>query len=174
MAMGKVLRSGAGWQAMQKWADGFRRFLGVSVAVVVLLVGGCKDIADMDLPDLSDFTAQRQTEPGDLSGTNWRAVTIAGFGRAGAAESSITFNKSDQLSGKTGCNTFLGPYRLDGDRVTFGPFAMTRMTCEQEVVPQEDAFLHALATTVTMEIQGNSMSLRDRIGDVVMSLALIE
>jgi heat shock protein HslJ len=142
-------------------------------AIVVLLVGGCQEIADMGLPGLGDFS-DHQSEPGDMSGTNWRAVDIAGYGRVAAAESSITFNKSDQLSGKTGCNTFLGPYRLEGDRVTFGPFAMTRMMCEPEIVPQEDAFLKALATAATMDVSGNAMTLRDGSGNVVMSMALIE
>jgi heat shock protein HslJ len=48
------------------------------------------------------------------------------------------------------------------------------MMCEPEVAKQEDAFLKALATASTMEVAGDFMTLRDRDGATVMTMALIE
>jgi heat shock protein HslJ len=45
----------------------------------------------------------------------------------------ITFNKDGTVSGTTDCNSFSGTYILDEKilgRVTFGPFALTKMFCE--------------------------------------------
>jgi len=150
------------------------RFVGALVLGLTLgLAGGCEQIADMDLPNLDDITGH-QVQLDELPDTNWRATEIAGFGHAGAAESIVSFNQDDQVSGKTGCNTYLGPYRLNGNQITFGPFAMTRMMCEPEVAPQEDAFLAALAKATTIELSRNVMTLRDASGTSLMTLVLVE
>jgi heat shock protein HslJ len=146
---------------------------GVVSVVALTALAACAEIEEMKFPDFVE-PDEVVSEPGDVGGTNWRAVDISGYGSVVVAESSISFNESDQLSGKSGCNTFLGPYALTGNRVTFGPFAMTRMMCEPEVAKQEDAFLKALATASTMEVAGDFMTLRDRDGATVMTMALIE
>jgi heat shock protein HslJ len=140
----------------------------VVVGFVGLLAGGCESMSDFD--DLPDF----DSGPRAIAGTTWLADEIGGFGPGSATESTISFGNDQQIAGKGGCNTFLGPDELDGQRVTFGPFAMTRMMCGPTVAEQEDAFMLALANSATLEIDGDTMNLRDRDGNTVMSLSFVE
>jgi heat shock protein HslJ len=79
-------------------------------------------------------------------------------------ELTATFTE-DQVSGSAGCNQYNGSYTLDGDTVTIGPLATTRMACEQDVMDQETAFLTALQTPgLGVEVNGANVTLRDASG----------
>ena len=65
-----------------------------------------------------------------------------------------------RLSGSGGCNRITGSYQLDGDRLTFGPIASTRMACP-EAMDQEQAFLKALAAVRSYRIPGGTLELLD-------------
>ena len=150
---------------------GVTRLAAVFLGVFVLAVAACdKSTVDNVLDDLPDF----ESGPREIVGTTWKADTIGDVVALGDVQSTISFNKSDQLSGKAGCNTFLGPYRLNGPQVTFGPFAMTKMMCEPTAAEQEDAFLMALAMAKTMEVDGDIMWLRDETGGVLVQMSIIE
>jgi heat shock protein HslJ len=140
----------------------------VVVGFVVPLVAGCGNFNPLD--ELPKF----ESGPRDITDTTWQAEEIAASAANNAVQSTISFNQSDQLSGKAGCNTFLGPYRLNGGRITFGPFAMTRMTCEPAATEQENAFMMALAKAATMEVAGDTRYLRDSAGVTVLRLSLVE
>lgn len=87
------------------------------------------------------------TSFGDLDGTAWRAV---GFG-PGLRESpptGATFSleiHGDRLSGRSGCNRYTGNWRMDGDRMSIGPLASTKMTCHEPLATLERIFLEALS-----------------------------
>jgi heat shock protein HslJ len=79
-------------------------------------------------------------------------------------ELTATFT-GDQVSGSAGCNQYNGSYTLDGDTVTIGPLATTRMACEPDVMDQETAFLTALQTPdLGVEVNGANVTLRDASG----------
>ena len=50
-----------------------------------------------------------------------------------------TFTPDGQVAGNGGCNTYSGPYKLDGTSLTVGPLVTTRMACEQAIMDQETA-----------------------------------
>ncbi len=150
---------------------GVTRLAVVILGVFALAVAACdKSTVDNVLNDLPNF----ESGPREIVGTTWKADTIGELVALDTVQSSISFTKSDQLSGKAGCNTFLGPYRLNGRQVTFGPFAMTRMMCEPAAGEQEDAFLMALAMTKTMEVDGDIMWLRGETGGILVQMSIIE
>ena len=154
---------------------GVTRLAAVFLGLFVLVVAACDKAAmettmDNVLDDLPAF----ESGPRDIIGTTWKADTIGDLVVLDTVQSTISFNKSDQLSGKAGCNTFLGPYRLNGGQVTFGPFAMTRMMCEPAAGEQEDAFLMALAMTKTMEVDGDIMWMRDGSGAALLQMSIVE
>lgn len=150
---------------------GAARLAAAFFGVFVLAVAACdKATVDNVLDELPDF----ESGPREFIGTTWRADTIGDLVALDTVQSTISFNKSDQLSGKAGCNTFLGPYKLNGPQVTFGPFAMTRMLCEPAAAEQEDAFLMALAMAKTMEVDGDVMWLRDETGGVLVQMSIVE
>jgi heat shock protein HslJ len=88
------------------------------------------------------------------------AVTSAIVG----TELTATFTPDGQVSGSSGCNSYNGPYKLDGTSLTVGPLATTRKACEQDIMDQEMQFLAALQTPTTVEPSGATVTLRDASG----------
>lgn len=123
------------------------------------LVGCCRVPAQAGTPGV---------QPTTFEGTTWRLVsqpgqapeTIAGLPRA------ITIRfESGRVSGFSGCNTFRGPFTLDGNLVTFGALAGTMMACaEPDRNALERAFTVALSSPVSYEIAGDRLTLTTETG----------
>lgn len=65
--------------------------------------------------------------PETLAGTNWSIVAIDGAAVSGDAY--VLRFEGERLSGRAGCNSFGGPYHVEGDTLTAGPLISTRMAC---------------------------------------------
>jgi heat shock protein HslJ len=64
------------------------------------------------------------------------------------------------ISGNTGCNSFNGPYSVDGQSIEIGPLSSTRAACpNEELQQQEQSYLAALELATTFEITGNRLDL---------------
>ena len=84
----------------------------------------------------------------------------------GGAEMTTTFAAAD-VTGNTGCNTFSGPYQVDGDGIKIGPLASTRAACAtEELQQQETDFLAALGLATTFRVTGDRLDLL-RPGDTI-------
>jgi heat shock protein HslJ len=112
---------------------------------------------------VASFTAQSQ----DLSGSEWLAVNYnngnqAVVGLITDTELTANFGTDGTLSGNSGCNTFTGPYKVDGDKITIGPLASTMMFCDSPAgaMDQEAQYLAALQSAATYQIEGNQLTLR--------------
>jgi heat shock protein HslJ len=68
------------------------------------------------------------------------------------------------LSGYSGCNRYVGGYTLDGDRLTVGPIATTRMAGEPEALEAETAFLVALGAAARLVVSDGELVLADEEG----------
>jgi heat shock protein HslJ len=88
----------------------------------------------------------------ELWGTAWLADDIGGRGVVDRARSTLHFDESRRVSGSTGCNRFFGPVELDGDRISFGNLATTRMACPDALMDQERRFLEALSKAKRLEL----------------------
>ena len=72
------------------------------------------------------------------------------------------FSEDGTVSGSSGCNSYQGAYRVDGSSIVIGPLASTLRACgEPGVMPQEQAFLAALASSRSYTVTGELMQLRD-------------
>jgi copper homeostasis protein (lipoprotein) len=71
-----------------------------------------------------------------------------------------------RLGGSGGCNRLLGSYALDGDTLTFGQMATTKMACAQGM-DTEQAFLDALTQVKTWKIVGEHLELFDADGNLL-------
>ncbi len=101
---------------------------------------------------------------GDWNVTGYNNGNEAVVSPTVGTELTATFTE-DQVSGSAGCNQYNGAYTLDGDTITIGPLATTRMACEQGVMDQEAAFLAALQTPdLGVEVNGATVTLRDASG----------
>lgn len=65
-----------------------------------------------------------------------------------------------QLSGHSGCNVLAGPIQLEGERLTLGPVASTRMLC-QDVAEIEFRFLQLLEQASYSSLEGTQWSWYD-------------
>jgi heat shock protein HslJ len=106
-----------------------------------------------------------------LSGTNW-LVTSYNNGKQALvsplAGSVITllFGADGIVSGSTGCNNYSAAYTLDGEVLTIGPAALTRMMCAEPegIMEQETAYLAAMSSASAYTIEGDELTLVDATG----------
>jgi heat shock protein HslJ len=68
------------------------------------------------------------------------------------------------LSGFSGCNRYVGGFTMDGDRLTVGPIATTRMACEEEAMRAESEFLAALGAATRLAVSAEALVLSDEGG----------
>ena len=87
---------------------------------------------------------------------DWSVVELDGFFTADlAAVSARPFVRfsGQQLSGHSGCNVLAGPILLEGDHLSFGSIASTRMFC-QDTAEIESRFLQILEEAVYSSLEG--------------------
>jgi heat shock protein HslJ len=101
--------------------------------------------------------------PPQLDGSAWKVTNYnnnrqAVVGVIGDSDITLVFG-AEEVSGSAGCNRFWASYTTDGDSISFGPAATTRMACEEPLMTQEQAFLAALASAVTWRIDGNVLDM---------------
>jgi heat shock protein HslJ len=84
--------------------------------------------------------------------------------------------REGQLSGKSGCNQYFGPYQLSGDQLTAGPIAATEMFCIQPAgtMEQERAYLEALQRVARYQVTDRQLELVDGGGKVVLAYGILE
>lgn len=81
-------------------------------------------------------------------------------------EPHIIFNAENRVSGSDGCNSIMGSYLLEGDKLTFGEMAGTKMACA-EGAEQTQAFNEALTKVATYSVHSDQLELRDATGLVL-------
>jgi heat shock protein HslJ len=101
---------------------------------------------------------------GEWNVTGYNTGTQAVTSPIAGTTLTATFTPDGQVAGNAGCNTYTGPYKLDGTSLTVGPLATTMMACEQPKMDQETQFLKALQTPTTVETSGGTVTLRDASG----------
>lgn len=119
---------------------------GVGAALVVLAAGG----------------AAATAEPG-LFG-DWRAEAIGGRPVADDVRLTLSLSPDGAVSGSGGCNRFSGTAVVDGNDVTFPPFAASEKMCASAVMIPEQEFLGALAAVATYRLRPPNLLLYDAEG----------
>ena len=105
-----------------------------------------------------------------LVGTPWNVVSYNNGNEATVsliADSTITlqFAAEGNLTGNATCNDYNGSYTTDGDAVSVGPLATTRMACQSdELNAQETQYLAALQNAATYDITNGTLTIRDAGG----------
>jgi uncharacterized membrane protein len=94
----------------------------------------------------------------------WRVLRLKDELPPGGVILTISFGKDGQVSGRSGCNRFTGPYTLSGEGLSFGNLAVTRMACPAPQMEAERRFLE-LMRSVTRATPGENASLRLMAGD---------
>lgn len=105
-----------------------------------------------------------------LRGTYWKLVRLGDKPVAaaeGRREASLVFDTEEpRVAGSGGCNRINGGFELDGEKLSFGRMAATRMACP-EGMDQEQRFLAALGSVKSHRIDGSHLELLDAAGKQV-------
>ena len=122
-------------------------------------------------------TVTRAPEPNPLAGTSW-AVTAFAQGPdlttpLPDTNLTISFSPEGQVNGSSGCNTYRASYTVEGAFLAITPPFGTSIMCEPEVMEQETAFLAALVSAGTFEIQGSNLYIADAAGTRVLECVRI-
>lgn len=101
-------------------------------------------------------TAHRPNEP--LINTYWKLVTLDGapvVTHENYREAHLVLHhEASRLAGATGCNTLMGSYRVENERIAFGQIASTKMACPALQMEIERDFLAALKQVTTWSVDG--------------------
>jgi heat shock protein HslJ len=87
-----------------------------------------------------------------LGDTAWTVMSVGGSGTLVDARPTMAFGADGQVTGTSGCNSYGGPYTLDGDAIQIGELASTLILCEGDRGSQEMAFMAALRGVHTWRI----------------------
>jgi heat shock protein HslJ len=89
----------------------------------------------------------------DLVGQTWTVTSIAGKDTV-ATRPTMAFRADGRVEGTGSCNSYGGPYQVDGDAIDVGDLASTMMLCADEAIAaQETAFFGALGGAQTWRIE---------------------
>lgn len=96
-----------------------------------------------------------------LENTQWSLIS---FGPVGAEQplvegSAITLMLGGgQAGGSGGCNSYGGPYQVNGNSITFGEMVRTERACtDQRVTEQEQRYFQALETAGEYQMEGDQL-----------------
>jgi copper homeostasis protein (lipoprotein) len=111
--------------------------------------------------------ARFATEP--LENTYWKLTRLGNeaviVGERQREPHVILNLETKRVSGSSGCNRLVGGYELNGDKLTFGQMASTRMACP-DGMDTERAFLAALQEVKKWKVAGQHLELLDAAGNL--------
>jgi copper homeostasis protein (lipoprotein) len=103
-----------------------------------------------------------QKEKTELTGKYWKLVRLNGKPvQASSREPFIRLMaEENRVNGNSGCNMFNGKYELlEGNKIKFPPFAMTKMACMDSNV--EDEFMKVIGKTTSYSLTSNELIFQD-------------
>lgn len=104
-----------------------------------------------------------------LENTNWNVVQI---GSVEVPDAGITAAFADgRLGGKDGCNNYSTMYQLDEENITIdSQIAGTLMACDEATMVLGSLYTKTLTEAVKYSIEGDTLSLLNNSGNVVITL----
>jgi len=127
------------------------------VTTAALILSACS-AADGSLDGSSWALRSYQDNTGETINVLPRSATTALFQAA-------------QVTGIAGCNNYSASYQATGNKLSFGPVAITRKVCSTPlgIMQQENAFLAALDSTASYKLKNNSLELIDSKGKTLLT-----
>ena len=95
--------------------------------------------------------------------TRWKLIKLKGMDSLPDLQKDvfIQFNASDSsFKGHAGCNNMMGKYILNGNKLSIGPSAMTRMMCAPENMNVETGLSKVITETDSFIINEDRLELK--------------
>ena len=119
-----------------------------------------------------------ETADDPLAGTHWQVASyydsVSGGMASPVGDVQLTAEftageggEDGMVGGSAGCNNYTASYTVDGDALSIGQAATTRMFCEG-LMDQETAFLNAMQSASTFELQSEQLQILDDGAQVVV------
>lgn len=109
--------------------------------------------------------------PAQLTGGEWVVESVGGASVGGDRRARIAIAADGRATGSGGCNRLMGRADINGEAITFGTLATTRMACVPAVMEQERNLLDALAATRSHRVTSATLTLHDASGAELVRLA---
>ena len=104
----------------------------------------------------------------------WRIVAVSGAEAFDAAKTAFEAAADGRVSTTIGCNRMVGKPAVDGDWITFGPMAATRMACSPPLDQLERKYAEALGAVRSWRIEGAKLLLLEAGGKAAVTLERAE
>jgi heat shock protein HslJ len=162
------------WLLFYDEIDGFEYEEGFNYELLVAETRVENPPADGSATQLSLVEVVNKSKlPPSLIGTIWAAATIDG--QMVTDDSGIVVGISEgRIGGFAGCNTYSGPYSVEGNQVSIGPLASTRKACENELMDQEQTYLTNLEQANSYSIENEELHLLDESGTTTLTFVIVE
>jgi heat shock protein HslJ len=108
---------------------------------------------------------------GDIDGSSWRATRF-GVELADTPTQDQEFSleiQGDRLAGRSGCNRFVGAWKVVDDVLEIGPLASTMMWCDG-LMELERSFLSGLESARDIRRDGDRLEVLDGDGNALIEL----
>lgn len=120
---------------------------------------------------LSCSSSKVQKSGGDLTANKWELLSIEGKTLDAAETKSgvpfVSFGADNAFTGNTGCNTFVGKYKLESGKLSLETGSMTKMFCMGSA---EMKFLSAVQKTNGYKFVNNELVLTDGSAELMRFL----
>ncbi|WDR04122.1 META domain-containing protein [Devosia algicola] len=136
----------------------------------LLLTLSMADTSNTNVTLAANSPSVRLAVSGELFDTQWQIVTIAGNPVIGETDLSFSIATDHRGGGNAGCNSYFAQINIDGQQLTVGPIAATRMACAPAVMVQEAALFAALENVWTYKLTKSELVLLGTDGAVLLKL----
>ena len=100
-------------------------------------------------------------------GSSWIAVSLNGKPYSGTERPAFTLDDQFRVRGFGGCNSFSATaFPLKAQGIAVGPLALTKRSCDQSAMANEQAFLAALRTSAKWETSVGTLLIRGPNGEI--------
>jgi heat shock protein HslJ len=103
-----------------------------------------------------------------LEGSEWVAIDAVDTKFVAESNSTLKFSADGRVHGSAGCNNYSGGVTLDGEKVSFTEFGVTRMMCDMAIMEAEQGFLAALGKTRSLSRHDDQLRFLDADGNEVI------
>ena len=102
---------------------------------------------------------------------SWRIAGISGVDSFDPAKTEMRLSGEGKFSSTVGCNRIAGEPRIDGDHVTFGALATTRMACPPALGAVEAKYLSGLNAARSFRLADSKLILVGENGEQLVVFA---
>ena len=156
-------------QAQDQWLSGF-----LTSKPRLTLEGDVLTLANGEVTiGLTDEASDAPDAGASLDGTAWRIASIdTADGSTAAPDGASIAGADGRAAIATGCNSGSAEVQVDGDQITFGPVALTRMACDQQRTDFETALVALLAEPLTYAVTDSGATLTAADGTTIVLVPL--